>query len=179
MMDALSKWLDRLGEETLRQIDFGLGKTFLDFGCGSGNYTIPLAKLFQEKGIIYALDQDTDALDELEERSKEFGLTNIRRLDSTGDVEIPLEKNTVDVVLLYDVFWYFPLGDPRLDSLLTELRRVLTPKGLLSIFPTHIDTEKLTQKIKLLGYAYHSEFTGQLFHYSWLEEGQIQNYQVT
>ena len=177
-MGDLEDWLERLGEETLRKIDFNNGKTFLDFGCGSGNYTIPLAKILQDTGKIYALDQDSYALEELDQRRTQYGLKNIHRIDSSGDIEIPLEDNTVDVVLFYDIFWYFPLDDPRLDPLIVETKRILKPNGVLSVFPTHIDKTQLQEKIENFGFNYYSEFKGQLFHYSWLEKGQILNYQI-
>lgn len=39
----------------------------LDFGCGTGGYTVPAAKLVGSRGKVFALDNDGDQLWALEE----------------------------------------------------------------------------------------------------------------
>jgi len=41
----------------LRAVGVRGGLTVLDFGCGSGNYSIPAAKIVGEKGKVYTLDK--------------------------------------------------------------------------------------------------------------------------
>jgi hypothetical protein len=52
------------------------------------------------------------------ERAESEGLENIERLETSGELKIAMEDESVDAVLLYDIFWYFPLTDPRLPQLL-------------------------------------------------------------
>ena len=84
----------------------------LDFGCGYGIYTIPAAKIVGEQGRVYALDKDKDALDDLMRKAESAGLRNIERMETSGKLEIELPDDTVDVVLLFDVFhsFYSPPG---------------------------------------------------------------------
>ena len=49
----------------LKKTGIKRGKTVLDFGCGSGTYTIPAAKIVGKEGKVYALDKDKKVLDEL------------------------------------------------------------------------------------------------------------------
>jgi hypothetical protein len=58
----------------------------------------------------------------------------------------------VDAVLLYDIFWYFTLWDPRLPQLLSEVYRILRPAALVSVYPKHIDSEQLQEKIENAGF---------------------------
>jgi len=61
-------------------LDIGLRPlyTFIDVGCGDGFFTLPAARLVGEKGSVYALDEDSDAIDRLNRKAALEGLTNIR-----------------------------------------------------------------------------------------------------
>jgi precorrin-6B methylase 2 len=50
--------------DMLQQIGIRSGQTVLDFGCGLGIYTIPVAKIVGEQGRVYALDKDKEAVDQ-------------------------------------------------------------------------------------------------------------------
>lgn len=167
---------DRLCEEVLRSIGIKKGLVVLDFGCGSGNYTIPAARIVGEEGVVYALDKDEKALDELMRRAESEGLNNVRRIDTKGEVNLKLDDESVDVVLLYDIFWYFPLSDPRLTSLLKEAYRVLRGSGLLSVLPKHIDPERLREKIEGIGFRLRSVYSGAVLHDGVIEKGRILNF---
>ena len=167
---------DRLCEEVLRSIGIKRGSVVLDFGCGSGAYTIPAARIVGEEGVVYALDKDEVALDELMRRAGSEGLENVRRIDTKGEVNLKLDDESVDVVLLYDIFWYFPLSDPRLTSLLKEAYRVLRRKGTLSILPKHIDPERLREKIEGIGFRLRSVYSGAVLHDGMIEKGRILNF---
>jgi len=172
----LRRWLDLEGEEILRKVAIKSGQTVLDYGCGSGNYTIPAARIVGEEGTVYALDKDERALDKLMRRAQSEGLRNIRRMDTSGQVEIPLENESVDVVLLYDIFWYFPLTDGRLPRLLAEVYRVSKYDALISVYPKHIDRERLKHEIETGGFHLRKTHSTVLIHDSRLEEGEVLNF---
>ena len=70
---------DRIGipfkpEEEVKKLDIKQGQVILDFGCGIGSYTIPVAKLVGERGKVYALDRQPFALKKVEERAEKEGL---------------------------------------------------------------------------------------------------------
>ena len=78
------RWLDKNAYEVLAEVGVRAGMAVLDFGCGSGTYTIPAAKLVGEGGRVYALDINKRALDRMEKKARKEGLKNIVRIDSSG-----------------------------------------------------------------------------------------------
>ena len=120
--------------DVLRQIGIHRGQTVLDFGCGYGICTIPAARIVGEQGKVYALDKDKEALDGLTQRAESAGLRNINRMETSGELKIGLTDESVDVVILFDVFhsFYLPTADDR-KRLLAEIHRVMKPSAFLSI----------------------------------------------
>ena len=130
--------------DMLKQIGIRSGQTVLDFGCGYGAYTIPVAEIVGEHGKVYALDKDKEALDALMQRGESAGLKNIDRMETSGELEIGLTDESVNVVLLFDVFhsFYFPQADDR-RRLLAEIHRIMKPSAFLaiSVWPNLIEPE--------------------------------------
>jgi len=153
------------------------GKTILDFGCGSGTYTIPAAKIVGEKGKVYALDKDGKVLDELMQKTESLGLRNIKRIDTSGELKIPLADESVDIVLLYDVFhsFYFSqVADRR--KLLEEVRRVSKPDALISVWPKHMESEA-KEEIESANFYPEREYSGTLIHDNEdIEKGKVLNF---
>ena len=130
--------------EVLERIGISRDQTVLDFGCGYGAYTIPAAKIVGAQGKVYALDKDKEALDELMQKAESAGLKNIERMETSGELEIELTDESIDIVLMFDVFhsFYFPqAGDRR--RLLGEMLRIMKPSAFLSIsvWPNLIEPE--------------------------------------
>jgi predicted nicotinamide N-methyase len=131
-----------LALELLRRLGIRAGQTVLDFGCGSGTYAIPAARIVGQTGRVYILDKDHKALDELIENARKEGLQNVERINSCGDVKIGLEKESIDVVLLFDVFhsYYFPEHSQR-RRLLAEIHGILKKDGVLMVYPKHMEAQ--------------------------------------
>ncbi|MFC2012270.1 class I SAM-dependent methyltransferase [Chloroflexota bacterium] len=103
------------------------GQTFLDYGCGTGDFTIPAAKMVSDTGKVYALDYFSRQLEIVTRRSVKKGLTNIETIHS--DYETGLPDESVDVVWLCDVL--HEVKERR--AVLEELHRVLKRDGLLAL----------------------------------------------
>jgi ubiquinone/menaquinone biosynthesis C-methylase UbiE len=133
-----------LGIKLLERIGIRKGQTVLDFGCGYGAYTIPVAKIVGANGKVYALDKDKEVLDELMQKAGSASLKNIEGVDTSGKLEIGITDESVDVVLLFDVFhsFYFPQAEDR-RRLLSEIYRIMKPSALLciSIWPNLVEPE--------------------------------------
>jgi precorrin-6B methylase 2 len=71
-------WIEKDGEYFLRTVGIKEGQTVLDFGCGEGHYAVPAAKLVGEKGKVYAVDKDKQALDRLTKLIEENNIKNIK-----------------------------------------------------------------------------------------------------
>jgi ubiquinone/menaquinone biosynthesis C-methylase UbiE len=177
--NVLRDWLNGKAQEFMKRIGLKRGQRVLDFGCGRGNYTIPTAQVVGNEGRVYALDKNPRALDELMRRASTRDLDNIIRMDTLGEIDINLDDNSVQVVLLYDIFWYFRLQDPRLPRLLNEVIRVSTPDALLSIYPKHIDTNMLLKMVQSRGYRIKNSYSDELLHDGYLERGRVYNLTLT
>ncbi|MFO8132477.1 MAG: methyltransferase domain-containing protein [Thermoplasmatota archaeon] len=81
MQDDDQRWLDGQGARKLLDVGLHRGDRVLDFGCGTGFYTLPAAALVGPKGVVYALDRDHDKLDILAGRLRAHGLSNVELLD--------------------------------------------------------------------------------------------------
>ena len=163
--------------EVLERIGFRRGQVILDFGCGTGTYTIPVASIVGEQGRVYALDKDREALDELMQKAELAGLRNIERMETSGKLEIGLTDESVDVVLLFDVFhsYYFPQAGER-KRLLKEIYRVMKPSAFMSVWPKHMESEAESE-IENAKFRLEKEIAETLIHDNKdLERGKISNF---
>ncbi len=160
----------------LKRIGIKKDQVVLDFGCGEGDYTIPVAKIIGNKGKVYAVDKDEHKLKQLIERAKSVGLQNIKSRKTSGELKFGFEGDSFDVVLLYDIFWYFSLQTSELSKLLKEVYRISKPGALISVFPEHVDIERLKQEIERFGFRLENRFRGEVVHENKLVKGQILNF---
>jgi len=169
--------LERKVIKILQRIGIKRGHTVLDFGCGSGTYTIPVAKIVGKEGKVYALDKDRNELDNLMKKAELGGLKNIRRMATSGELRIQLPDESVDVTLLFDVFHrhYFPRINDR-KMLVDEIHRITKTNGLVSVWPKHMGSEV---KGEIEGANFHAEkeYHGTLIHdNSDVETGKVINF---
>ncbi len=126
--------------DVLKEAGIESGFSVLDFGCGPGGYIIPLEELVGPSGKIHALDVHPLAIREVKKMATRKGFKNIETIES--DCSTGLPDNSVDTVLLYDVFH----GLARPDDVLRELHRILKPGGTLSFSDHHLkEDEGLTR----------------------------------
>jgi len=169
--------LSRVASKVIRSVGVKAGQSVLDFGCGSGIYTIPVARVVGNRGKVYALDKDRKVQDNLMKSADSAGLANIRKLDTPGGTQIALANDSVDVVLLFDVFhcYYFSSAGERQD-LLGEIRRILKKGGILSVYPKHMETEAKAE-IESAGFSLENQLTINLVHDKTdIERGRIMNF---
>jgi precorrin-6B methylase 2 len=74
----MKKWETKNGAAFLKRVGLKCGQTVLDFGCRVGHYTIPAAKAVGDNGIVYAVDKEQQALDELQQKATGLNLKNIK-----------------------------------------------------------------------------------------------------
>jgi len=187
MKNSVEKWLKDHGEEFLRRVGIQEGFVVLDFGCGSGNYTIPAAKIVGSNGKVYALDKEakgfwpSEGLGKLIIRARSRDLRNIVVMKTSGELEIGLEDESIDVVLLYDVLhqYYFPTERDR-RKVLQEVYRVLKPSGFISFYPgdplvssDHSQLENLKREITNAGFRLQRENVENVIHEDVIQRGNV------
>lgn len=103
------------------------GMQIADFGSGAGYFTIILAKIVGDTGVVTAVDILDSALETLRAKAKLEGLSNIQTIRSNLEVfgSSGLPDNSQDIVLLANVLFQNPNKAP----IITEARRVTKPGG--------------------------------------------------
>ena len=125
----------------LEEVRIKPGFYILDYGCGSGGYTIAAAELVESSGKIYALDIHPLAVRQVQDIASKKRLTNIKTICSDRATGLP--SSSVDIVLLYDALHI--LSDP--NGVLKELHRVLKPSGILSFSDHHMKEGEILFKV--------------------------------
>jgi ubiquinone/menaquinone biosynthesis C-methylase UbiE len=110
----------------LASIGLKPGFTFLDIGCGDGFFAIPAAKIVGEKGVVYGLDNDEEAIDRLGERARAEGLLNLRLKVGEAE-ETVLCKGCADIVFFGIVLHDFDSA----PKVLSNAKKMLKPDGRL------------------------------------------------
>jgi ubiquinone/menaquinone biosynthesis C-methylase UbiE len=113
-------------EKELSKLSISNGQTVLDFGCGIGSFTLPLAHLVGAGGKVFALDREPSALKVVRRAAKRKGLTQIETILSDHDTGLP--ARSVDLALFIGVLPHLEDAMP----VLAELHRVLKPGGILA-----------------------------------------------
>jgi len=99
----------------------------VEFGCGYGTFTIPVAKVI--KGKIYALDIDPEMIRLTSEEVKKQRLSNVNLIQRDFMAEgSGLPNESVDYVMLFNILH---LENP--IDLINEAKRILKKGGKLGI----------------------------------------------
>lgn len=124
------------------------GMAALDVGCGFGHYTLALARLVGGDGTVTAADVQRRMLDKTMERAQAAGLgARVRpHLCAAGALALPGDLRA-DVAVAGNVLHEMP--DPA--GALRELRRVLSPEGLLYVTEPagHVRADRFQAEIDL------------------------------
>ena len=72
------------------------GMTVLEVGCGSGFYTVEVAKAIQPDGVVYAVDIQEGMLEKLRDRMERENVQNITPILADAEGTIPLDDGIVD-----------------------------------------------------------------------------------
>lgn len=120
-------------EAVIGDMDMKTGMNVADFGCGTGYFSLPLAKAVGKEGIICALDILPSKLESVRSQAKLLGLNNIKTRIS--NLEIPegskLEKETMDWVILVNML--FQNNKSGRTKIIQEAKRVLKRGGFLLV----------------------------------------------
>jgi precorrin-6B methylase 2 len=121
------QWLDRPEREEeentttlLQNMAIGPQDTIADIGAGSGYHVFKMAKL-APKGLIYAVDIQDEMLDEINHRKNRDQIQNVS-IAKGGEKSINLAENSVDKVLMVDVYHEFSYPAEILASIKKSLK---------------------------------------------------------
>lgn len=83
-------------EQLFSMLPINKTDNILDFGAGTGYFSIPAAKMVD--GQVYALDIDSGMLEIINSKAQDEQLTNIQTVQGNTDT-IPLPNESIDIVL--------------------------------------------------------------------------------
>ena len=161
----------------LRQLKLTSGMTVVDFGAGSGAYTLPVAGLVAPEGKVYAVEIQKDLLETIQKSAEAEKLVdNIQLI--WGDIEqqggVGLTDNLADAIIISNVLFQAQ----SMYTLALEAKRILKPGGKILIIdwsesfagvgPAEADVIKPEEIKKTFGSAglpFVSEFSAGEHHY--------------
>ena len=125
-------WLERSEREKeenvsrlIKNMGININDFIADVGAGSGYHSFKMAPL-AEKGLIYAVDIQTEMLDAIEKKKRSTKILNIETiLGSEKSINLP--KNSVDKILMVDVYHEFSYPIEMIES----IKNALKPEGQL------------------------------------------------
>ncbi len=129
-------------EQFLKETGMKEGDKILDYGCGPGSFVIPAAEIVGEKGKVYAVDIHPRAIKVVAKKAEKKGLGNIETIKTS--CETGLKKNSIDIVIMYDVIHMLKES----ENILTEMQRVLKKDGLLSVANPHLREKDIISKVE-------------------------------
>ena len=140
--------------EKIKKANLQRGYVVLDYGCGSGSYTIAAAEKVGSNGKVYPL-----ALEKVRKRAYKSGFTNIETIQT--DCATELDAESIDVVICFDVF--HDIIDK--SKLLKEFHRILKPNSILSFDDHHMEEEEILNLIVSNGLFKLSQKKGKQYNF--------------
>lgn len=118
-------------DEIIKKIGIKTGMVISDLGCGAGYFTVPMARMMQNTGKVYAVDVLSAPLEAVKSQAKLYGLLNVKtvraNVEVVGGTKIPSGES--DIVILANIL--FQCKDH--DSLFAEAKRILAPGGKIVV----------------------------------------------
>ncbi|MCJ2164938.1 MULTISPECIES: methyltransferase domain-containing protein [unclassified Pseudodesulfovibrio] len=119
------------------------GMTVVDTGCGTGFFTMALARMVGNTGTVVGVDIQAGALNRLNEKAAMAGLSGIiKTMESRADDmgELPIADFALAAYMVHEV--------PDIDTYFLQMSRCVRPGGRLLLLepkfhvsPAHFDTE--------------------------------------
>ena len=117
----------------IKKIPLRGGMGVVDYGCGAGRYTIPIAKSVGPEGKVFAVDICPPAIKYVEELAAKEGLKNIEPV-LVESYNTGIQDSSIDLVLLIDTLHMIK----DCNALFREIHRILKQDGFLFMDPGHL-----------------------------------------
>jgi len=108
------------------------GISFLDLGCGRGEYAMIASEIVGNEGVVYGIDLWEEGINFLQEEASARGSKNIKAMVADAGKKLPLEDTSIDVCFMATVFHDLVLANTA-EGALKEVFRVLKEGGVLAI----------------------------------------------
>jgi len=114
-------------EQIIKRLNLSEGIIAVDFGCGTGHWSVAIAKEIGNSGKVYALDIQKEMLEATKSRAETLGLENVEVIRADLDEEngSKLSPGIADFILLSNILFQ---ADKR-EQVVKEAFRVLKSGG--------------------------------------------------
>lgn len=151
-------WLESDGAKMLLDIGVKQGYNIIDYGCGEGRYTIPLSQIVGEKGCVYSVERDENAISVVKEKLSLFSNPDVVKFIKNDNLEtsVILSEKSIDAIFAFDVLQYVQDW----DILFRYFYTVLKPTGIVCIYPAaiphpgDIEIKLVISKMEKIGFQY-------------------------
>jgi ubiquinone/menaquinone biosynthesis C-methylase UbiE len=121
------------------------GMTMADLGSGPGFFTIPMAQMTGEKGLVYAADSDQTMLNGLKENiAKSEVNPNIIKIINSDVCHTGIPKESVDLVLFANVLHEVE----NKKAFFQEVRRISKQQPTLSMLTGRKSKRNMDRRLK-------------------------------
>ncbi len=90
-------------QKVVDELEIETGKIVLDFGAGSGFWTLPLARKVGAKGMVIAVDRSEENLSIIRRKAEQFGFSNIKLLRAPYNSKIITVDEKVDYIIISNI----------------------------------------------------------------------------
>lgn len=125
----------------LAEVEINPGYKVLDYGCGPGAFTIMIAEIIGQSGIVYALDIHPLAIKAAKQKARKKNLSNIKTILSSCSTSLP--DNSLDLVIFFDVF--HTLNNQ--EKVLIELHRTLKLDATMCFSDHHMKEIEILKRL--------------------------------
>lgn len=119
-------------DEVFSYLPMHKGGTFLDAGCGAGDYSRYAAQLLGKNGRVFALDSVELSVKTLLKQEHEDGMAKISGFVCDITQPLPIPSQEIDVILLSTVLHIKAVRDYA-HTMFSEFKRILRPNGILAV----------------------------------------------
>ncbi len=141
--------------QTLTPFGIAPGSVVLDLGCGSGVFTVEMARQVGGNGMVHAVDVQAEMIELAQKRVRSAGLEKRVRFHHAGAYRLPFETHSVDIAILIATLPEIPNRFLALE----EIRRVIRPGGRLAIseempHPAYVPASVTRRWLRHAGFRY-------------------------
>ncbi|HPS28611.1 MAG TPA: class I SAM-dependent methyltransferase, partial [Candidatus Paceibacterota bacterium] len=135
-------------DELIGKLPLEPGMQIVDFGCGTGFLTLPLAQKISPNGRVLAIDMVPEYLETIrlkaDNQKLSYSITT-KCVDLTLPEATGLGQSSIGGVVMANILFQNSEADKK--ALLTEVKRILRPDGFLLIVEWHIEDLPLDDKL--------------------------------
>lgn len=113
----------------MRELYLKPGDRVADIGCGTGAYTIALAREVGDIGKVYAVDVHREALHTLAGTLERQKFLNVDTVWADVERSVPIEKYSLDAIVVSNVLFQLD----HIASALTTISTLLKPEGQMLV----------------------------------------------